>query len=405
MKTNNNYREIKEILNRWTECVYPSKEALESVLRSEKKLTIYHGVDPTAAHLHLGHSTNYFFLRNLQRLGHKIVLLIGDFTAQIGDPTGKDKSRKSLTKKEVLENCKSYKKQAGKILDFDSKKNPVLLKFNSQWLSRLNLEEIINLASKITSQRMLERDMFQKRLKEKKPIWLHELLYPLFQGYDSVAMNVDVEIGGNDQTFNMLVGRDLMKIYRKKEKFVVTTPLLINKKTGRKLMSKSEGGFVALDDSSDEMYGKTMALPDEVITSCFYLCTEIPNEEIRKIEEGVRSGKINPRDVKAQLAREIVKIYHGEKESLEAEKEFERVFKERKMPSKMPEVLIKEKEINILDLLVRSKLSLSKSEAKRVILQKGIKIDGEVQKDWQKVIKTRKGMIIQAGKRRVVQLR
>lgn len=396
MKINTDKKEIKKLLSNSSliEKAYPSKEALEKVLASGKRLTIYHGIDPTAPSLHLGHSTNILLLEEFRKLGHKIILLIGDFTAQIGDPTGKDKTRKLLTKEEVLRNCKNYKKQIGKILDFNSKGNPASIELNGKWLNKMSLKDVIGLASKFTVQRMIERDMFQKRIKESKPIWIHEFFYPLLQGYDSVAMDVDIEVGGNDQTFNMLVGRELMKDYKKKEKFVVTTPLLINKKTDKKLMSKSEGGFIGLDNSPDEMYGKVMALPDEAIVPVFDSCTTVSDKEIQKIK------KKSPRDQKSGLALEIVKMYCSEGAALKAEKEFNRVFKERKLPSKVKEVLIKEEDINILDLIVKMKLASSKSEAKRLVLQKAVKIDEQVQKDWQKSIRIKKGMIVQAGKRR-----
>lgn len=395
---------IEEIISsRYIEKIYPSKEDLERVLNSGQRLTLYIGIDPTAPFLHLGHSTNFFLLRKFQKLGHKVIFLIGDFTAQIGDPTGRLATRKALTKREVLENCKSYKEQAGKILDFKSKKNPIELKFNSRWLKKLTFEEVIKLAANFTSQRMLERDMFQERLKKQKPIRLDEFLYPLIQGYDSVAMDVDIEVGGTDQTFNMLVGRELMRIYKNKEKLVITTPLLINPKTGRKLMSKTES-FIAINSPPNEMYGKIMALPDEVIVNCFKLSTEVPLKEIEEMGEKLKKKKVNPRDLKAKLAREIVSIYHGKKAAQIAEKEFERVFREKKLPTKIVKIKIKEKALNLLDLLVKTKLALSKSEAKRLVFQKGVKIDGETETNWQKIIEIKKGRVIQVGKRKFVRL-
>lgn len=383
-----------EFLNRWVDNIYPSREAFTRVLKS-KKLRIYIGLDPTAPHLHLGHSTNFLLLRKFQELGHKVIILVGDFTARIGDPTGKDSTRKPLTKEQVMANCKTYQKQVAKILDFKSKKNPVELKFNSEWLDKLTMQEIIKLAATFTQGYMIKRNMFQERLKQNKEIYLHEFLYPLFQGYDSVAMDVDVEVGGTDQTFNMLVGRDLMKIYKNKEKFVITTPLLVNPKTGRKLMSKTES-FIALDLPQNEMYGQVMALPDEVIMDCFKLCTEIETETVKGL---------SPRQAKARLAGEIVKIYHGEKAAREAEKEFNRVFKEKGLPSEIPAVSIKGQTIDILNLLVKTKMAPSRTEARRLIIQGGVKIDGEVQKDWQKILKIKKGEIIQVGKRKFAKIK
>lgn len=404
MRDNIDPKKIKEIIfSRYVDRIYPSKERLENVLKSGKKLTLYVGIDPTAPHLHLGHSTNLFLLSKFQELGHKVIFLIGDFTAQIGDPTGRITTRKALTKKEVLENCKNYKKQAGKILDFKTKKNPVKLRFNGKWLRKLTFEEIIKVASNFTTQRMMERDMFQERLKKEKPIWLHEFLYPLIQGYDSLAMNVDVEIGGTDQTFNMLMGRELVKKYKKKEKFVITTPLLTNPKTGKKLMSKTES-FIGLAFSKTEMYGKIMALPDEVIIDCFKLCTETCQDEIKKMEESLKNKKTNPKDLKINLAKKIVGIYHGREASQSAETEFHRIFKQKKLPEKISSVKIKEKFLNILELLFRTKLASSKSEAKRLILQKGVKIEGRTESDWRKKIEIKKNLVVQVGKRKFIKL-
>lgn len=396
-------QKIEEFLNRWVDKIFPSKENFIKALKSKKKLTIYHGVDPTAPHLHLGHSTNYLLLRKFQELGHRIILLIGDFTAQIGDPSGRLTARKALTKKQILENCRTYQKQAGKILDFESKKNPAELKFNSQWLSKLTMKDIIKLAATFTHGQMIKRNMFQERLKKKQEIYLHEFLYPLFQGYDSVVMNVDAEVGGTDQTFNMLIGRDLMKIYKKKEKFVITTPLLINPKTGRKLMSKTES-FIALDYPPNEMYGKIMAMPDEVIIDCFRSCTEVPLNEVKEMERSLKQEKVNPRNLKVKLAREIVSIYHGRKSALKAEKEFNKVFRDRELPTEITEIKIKKKKLTLFDLLTKTKLASSKSGAKRLILQKGVKINGKIQEDWGKSVEIRRGMVIQVGKRKFIKV-
>ena len=389
-------KQIEELMER-LESVYPSKEILKETLLSEKKITIYNGIDPTAPFLHLGHSVNLFTLKRFQELGHKVIILIGDFTAQIGDPTGKNKKRKALTKKEVLENCRAYKEQAAKIINFKGK-NPAIMRYNSEWWEKINSREFLKIMSSFTVQRMLERDMFEKRQKEKLPIWMNEFLYPVLQGYDSVALGVDAEAGGSDQIFNMLVGREMMKIHKNKEKIVLAWPLISSGKDGKK-MSKSEGEVIALNDSPREMYGKTMALPDEVIFSIFKLCTFLSDEEI----EGIKKDSF--RDQKAKLAKEIVKIYHGEKEAQKAEDEFNRVFKEKKEPLDIPLFSISEKEIEILDLLKKVNIVSSKSEAKRLILQKAIKINNEVQEDWQKKIKIKKGDIIRAGKRKFVKIK
>lgn len=398
------HQNLEEAIERYTEKIYPSKQKLMEVLESDKKLTLYHGVDPTASQLHFGHATNYFLLRALQDAGHRIILLIGDFTARIGDPSGKSQARKPLSPEQIKTNWKTYKKQAGKILDFSSKQNPVLLKFNNKWLARLTLEDLIRLASSFTVSQMIQRDMFQERIKAKREIYLHEFLYPLMQGYDSVTMNVDGEIGGSDQTFNMLVGRDLVKVFQNKEKFVFTTPLLVNPKTGKKLMSKSEGGYIGLDDPPHEMYGKVMALPDEVVFPCLRLCTVVPLQGIGKMEQLVKKGKISWRDAKAYLAKESVRMYHSAEMARAAEQEFTRVFQEKKIPSKIPAVRFKEKKLPLPELLFKAKLVSSKSEARRVVLQGGVKIDGAVQKDWNKNVSCVKGTLIQVGKRRFVKI-
>lgn len=405
MQVNTPPLKIEDILSsRYIEKIWPSKVALKRFLASGRRLTIYIGIDPTGPKLHLGHSTNFLLLKKFQQLRHKVVFLTGDFTAQIGDPTGRLSLRKAMLKKDILYNCKSYEHQAGRILDFYSKENPVEIKFNSRWLSKLTLEKIIGLTSKITIGKLIKRDMFQKRIKEEKEIYLHEFLYPLLQGYDSVALNADIEIGGNDQTFNMLIGRDLVKIYQKREKLVIATKLLVNPQTKKKLMSKSEGDFIALDDPAQEMYGKVMALPDEVIITCFELCTEVSGREIQRIEKLLKMKKINPAQIKAKLARKIVALYHGEQVSQIAKKEFEQVFKKKKIPSKMPIFIIPHKLYHPLNLLIDLKFTKSKSDAKRLILQKGVKINGKVIDDWRQKITIREGMIVKVGKRRFAKI-
>ena len=403
MKTITNPNKIEEIASsRFIENIFPSKKTLEEFLLTGKKLTIYIGVDPTGSQLHLGHSTNFLLLREFQRLGHQIIFLAGDFTAQIGDPTGKSNTRKALTHKEALKNCKNYQKQVEKILDFKSKQNAAKIKFNSKWLSKFNFKDVAELMSKSTVGKMIKRDMFQKRIEENKEIYLHEFIYPLLQGYDSVGMNADIEIGGNDQTFNMMMGRDLVKIYQKREKIVIATKLLANPKTNKKLMSKSEGNFIALNDSPKEMYGKAMALADEVILPCLELCTMLSSQQIKQIAKDIKAKKLNPKQAKSILAKEIITMYHSATAADKAEKEFNKVFKEKKLPSDIQSVKIKEKQINILDLLVKTKLASSKAEARRTILQNGVKIDNIVQQDWKKIITIKPGLLVRVGKRKFI---
>lgn len=402
MEINTDSREIKEVLARSVENIYPSSGALKRILISGKKLKIYNGIDPSNPNIHLGNAVALRKLRQFQNLGHKVVLLIGDFTGQIGDPSDKSAMRPRLSRQQVLENAKTYKEQAAKILDFKSKKNPCEIKFNSQWLDKLTNKEVVELAGCFTVQQIIVRDLFQKRLKEKKPIGLHEFLYPLYQAYDSVAMDVDMEIGGEDQTFNMLVGRDLVKIYRNKEKFILTTPLLEGT-DGRK-MSKSWGNVINITDNPNDMFGKIMSLSDSLIVKYFILCTDISLGEIKGLEKNLKTDRINPKDAKIRLAREVVRIHHGLKAAIIAEKEFEKVFKEKKLPTKIPGVRIKEKTLDLLDLLAKTKLSPSKSEAKRLVLQKGVKIDSEIQDDWKKSIEIRRGMVVQVGKRKFARI-
>lgn len=403
MKINTNAKKIEEVLSRGVEAVYSSKEDLKKILLSGKKLRLYNGIDPTNPNIHLGNAISLWKLREFQELGHEVILLIGDFTARIGDPSDKITTRPRLSELQILENARTYKKQAEKILDFSSKNNPCQLKFNSHWLDKLTNKDLLELAGCFTVQQMIERDLFQRRLKEKRPIGLHEFLYPLYQGYDSFAMDVDAEIGGRDQTFNMLAGRDLVKILRQKEKFVITTPFLEGT-DGRK-MSKSWGNVINIADSPREQYGKIMSTKDELLLNYFRLATRLPELEIKEIERGLRSRKINPRQAKARLAREIVGLYYGQKQALSEEKEFDKVFKEKKPPSDIPAIEIKEKKLNILELLAKTGLASSKSEAKRLILQKGVKIDNEIQTDWRKVILVKKGLLLQVGPRKFVKVK
>lgn len=383
---------IQEIFDfsRYIENIYPSREFLGDKLRIGKQLSIYIGVDPTAPDLHLGHTTNFFVLKKFQELGHKVIILIGDFTARIGDPTGKDETRKPLTEKEISENSKTYKQQIGKILDLGKTE----FKQNSGWLDKLSLKEFVKIASRVSIQQLLHRNMFQRRIKEEESIALHEFIYPLLQGYDSVAMNIDSEIGGTDQTFNMLIGRTLMDKLLNKEKFVITTKLLENPLSGKKLMSKSEGNYISLQDPAYEIYSKVMALPDEVIFTCFELCTEVPMERV----DGLKSENVLA--AKHELASEITKMYQGEKEAEKAKEEWGRVFSKKEYPSKIDEV---ENRGDIISTTVVAGIILSKSEAKRLIEQKAVKVNDKVIEEWDYTIKS--GDIIQIGPRKFVRVK
>lgn len=356
-----------ELLTRGISAVYPSVEFVQSRINKGEKLTIYLGIDPTGPSLHIGHAVALKKLGEFQKIGHKIILLMGDFTAMIGDPTDKSATRKQLTHKEVLSNLKSYKKQASKLVSFVGK-NPAKIKFNSKWFNKMNFKDVLSLSSKMTVQQMLERDMFKTRMKEGKPIFLHEFLYPLMQGYDSVAMDVDGEIGGNDQTFNMLRGRDLMKSLKNKEKFVITMKILEDN-SGKK-MGKTEGNMIALSDSAEEMYGKIMSWSDELIIPGFELCTYL---EMNKIEEVVKemAQGVNPKELKMKLAKEIVSVYYGDKKAKIAGENWEKTFTKNEIPTEIEDVHVS-KDILLVDILLKKEIISSKGDFRRLIKEGAI---------------------------------
>lgn len=386
---------IQEVVERGVERVYPSREALEKALQASKPLTFYGGFDASAPSLHIGNAIQLAKLAQLQALGHKIIFLIGDFTGMIGDPTDKKAARKQLDRITVTANAKIYKKQASAWLSFNGH-NAASVASNSKIYDKLGLEDFIRLAGNITVQQMLVRDMFQARIKEEKPIYLHEFLYPLVQGYDSVALEVDGEVGGNDQTFNMLTGRDLMKALKGKEKFVITTKLLTDNE-GKK-MGKSEGNIVSLDAQPEDMYGKIMTWPDTVLASAFELCTKLSWSEVKEIQKRLENTSLNPRDFKMRLAREITSIYYGEKKAIAAEKAFIQTFQKGELPADMPVVTLKAQPI--INALLELQLAPSKAEARRLLEQGGIKVNGETIKDQNYIIKPGKeALILQKGKR------
>lgn len=391
-----NEKKIEEILSRSVDTIYPTKEALAEMLKSGRQLRIYMGIDPTATYAHLGHATNYIILKRFHQLGHKIIVLIGDFTAMIGDPSDKSAARKRLTKEDVQNNLKTFKEQIGKILDFNDQVNPIEFRFNSEWLSSLSFENAVELASHFTVQRMLERDNFQKRIKEEKPLYVHEFFYPLMQGYDSVALSADLEIGGTDQTFNMLAGRTLVKAYQKREKMVISTTLLENPVTGEKLMSKSLGTGIGLDETPQNMFGKTMSLPDEAIIQVFIDCTYYSLDEIESLKNELKNG-LNPRDLKIRLAYELVKMYHGEEEAESAKQYFINTFSDKQRPNEMPE--LKPDNMEIVSVLVQAGICKSKSEARQVIDQGGVKINDEKIPIGSYDLSVKMGDVIQKGSR------
>ena len=386
-------QKIKEALERGVENIYPSKQALEKVLKSGKKLRIYNGIDPTGK-LHVGHGVVLNKLRQFQDLGHEIIVLIGDFTAQIGDPTDKAATRKPLTHKQVLGNTKGYKGQIGRILELA--KSNIRFVHNEEWTNKLKHVDMLELASHFTVAQLLERDMFQERIKAGRNIGVHEFLYPIFQAYDAVTMNVDMQIGGSDQTFNMLAGRTLMKRMKNKEKFVLTMKLLEDP-TGAK-MSTTGTNMVNLDDKPQDMYGKVMSWTDGMIVPAFEIATGVSWPEVERIKKDLKAGK-NPKILKMLLAYKITEMYHGTQAAIAAEENFKQVFEEKLNPDEMP--IFKIKERNIVEVLVATKLASSNSEARRLIKQGGIKVDAKkVAAENFKISKIDKaGVVIQKGKR------
>lgn len=386
-------KKIDEILHRSVKEILPTKEKLKELLMSGKKIRIYIGADATGTALHLGHATNYMILEKFRQLGHEVIILIGDFTSRIGDPTDKTAARVQLTRDQVLENCKTWLTQLKPIIDIDNKDNPVKVVYNNDWLSKMTFEDVIDLSSNFTVQQMLERDMFEKRLNENKPIYVHEFFYPLMQGWDSVHLDIDIEMCGNDQKFNALTGRTLVQRYKNKEKFVFITTLLENPVTKEKMMSKSLGTGVFLDASVNDMFGGMMAQADENIPQLFTDCTNYSLEEIEKIKSQLTSGT-NPRDIKILLAKEIVKMYHSQEDADKAEQYFINTFTKKEIPDDVSEIT--PSSYDLMTILLESKLVESKGEARRVIDQGGVKVNGEVVKELDITID--KDSVIQKGK-------
>lgn len=400
MKIDTSSEKIKNLLSRGVEEAVSIK-SLEEKLKSGKKLRVKLGADPSRPDLHLGHAAVLRKLKEFQDLGHQIVFIIGDYTGMIGDPSGKSVTRPQLSSKEVNENAKTYLKQVGRILDI--KKTEI--RRNSEWYSKMKFSETLSLTSKFSVQRLLERDDFSKRIKENRELHVHELLYPIMQAYDSVAIKADVELGGTDQKFNLLAGRKLQRRLNMPEQDIVTIPLLVGL-DGKNKMSKSLDNYIGITESADSMYGKVMSIPDELIVHYFELATELSSEEARKIKEELKSSNNNPRDVKMRLAREIIKLYHSEAMALKAENNFIDVFQKKETPVEMAEYRLKEKTLNIIDLLLQIKLASSKGEARRLLDQKGVVVDNAIIDDAKATIEiSRDGVIVKKGKRHFVKVK
>lgn len=393
-------QKVDEVLDRGILAEFlPTKEEFRKKLLSGEKLRFYIGADPTAKALHLGHAQNLMVLEDFRKLGHEVIFLIGDFTGMIGDPSDKSSARVKQTRAEVEANFSAWKDQVKNILDFEDEENPVLIKYNSEWLGKLNFADVLELASNFTVQQMLERDMFEKRMNEGRPIYVHEFMYPLMQGYDSVAMDVDVELCGTDQIFNALAGRTLMQKLKNKDKLVIATKLIADEKTGM-LMSKSNGTGVFLDLDAGNLFGAIMSQPDGMIKPLAIGCTRISLfeiEEMMKLE--------NPRDAKIKLAREIVKIYHGETEADKAQEYFINTFSKKELPDEVAEEKATEGE-EVLNFIVRVGLASSKGDARRKIEQGGVSIDGQKITDIKQILTKNlfDGKILKVGKKNFIKI-
>lgn len=373
------------------------RQKLENSAATGVPLKIKAGFDPTAPDLHLGHTVLLHKLRHFQQLGHQIFFLIGDFTGMIGDPTGKSETRKALTREDVLKNAETYKEQVFKILD--PEKTRVV--FNSEWLSRMTATDMIALAAKYTVARMLERDDFGKRYANQLPISIHEFLYPLIQGYDSVALSADVELGGTDQKFNLLVGRELQREWGQRPQTVITMPLLEGL-DGFNKMSKSLGNYIGVNDPADEIFGKIMSVSDDLMLRYYELLSDLPGADLVKLKQGLKDGSIHPMDAKKQLGREIVARYHGQAAGSQAEANFVRRFRDNEVPDEMPEITINPECDTMLLCKVISEAGLvkSNSEGRRAIVQGGVKVNGEKIGDENAEISCCGEYVIQVGKRR-----
>ena len=404
-KVNTDSNLIVEILERGVEKIYPNRENLEKKLKSGEVLRLYCGFDPSASSLHIGNAIALIKLAQFQRLGHKVIFLVGTFTGMIGDPTDKGSVRKQLSREEVTANAVNFQKQAGAYLNFTGD-NPAELRYNHEWHDQLSFKDLLGLASNFTVQQMIQRDMFQKRLEEEKPIFLHEFLYPLAQAYDSIVLDVDVEVGGNDQLFNMMCGRDLLKALKQKDKDVLTLKLLTDSE-GKK-MGKSEGNIIMLDESPNNMYGQVMSWADDVLPSAFELCTFLPWAEVKDIQAGLSSGKLNPRDVKMKLAWEITRINHGEKDADASQDYFIKTVQNKEMPDEVESKVVPAGNYKIADLLVALNLCSSRGEARRLVDQGGIKVglvnNMKTLTDSQAEIVVSPGLIIQRGKRQFIKI-
>lgn len=378
------------------------KEKLKSIEKENRPLRIKLGLDPSAPDIHLGHAVVLRKIKQLQDLGHEVIIIIGDFTGMIGDPTGKSKTRKPLTREQVETNAKTYQEQIFKILDT----NRTTVRYNSEWLGKMTFKEVIELAAKCTVARILERDDFKKRYDENQPISLHEFFYPLMQGYDSVEIKADIELGGTDQTFNVLIGRNIQKDFGQEPQITLFMPLLEGI-DGIQKMSKSLGNYIGIDEDANTMYEKTMKIPDNMIIKYYNLCTDLHPDEVNKIQERLKNGE-NPRDIKMELAKEITRLYHGEEATVKAEKHFKTAFQKQEAPEDALEIRIEKQEelVNeVMDKVLETGKYASKGELKRLFTQGAVKVDGQKVEDFRELSKyVKKESIMQIGKGHFVKI-
>ncbi len=383
-----------KLLLRGTEAVYTTDELTRRLEEATKPLRIKYGMDPTAPDIHLGHSVVLGKLRQFQDLGHKAVLIIGDYTARIGDPSGQNTARPTLSPEQIQENAKTYFQQAGKVLDTSSGK--LEIRYNSEWLAKLTMMDIIHLTAKKTVAQMLQRESFKTRLAADQDVFLHEFLYPVVQGYDSVVVEADVELGGTDQTFNCLVGRDIQRAYDQRPQIVLIMPLLVGL-DGVEKMSKSKGNYVGITDTPNDMFGKIMSIPDTLMENYFTLLTDLPAERITELVDG---EKTHPREAKAALAKTIVERYYDKSAAEAAADEFDRVFSSKQTPTEIPEIAVPAGTIGIIDLVVQAGFAKSNGEARRLISQNAVSIDGDKITDTEADVNPQNGQILRVGKRR-----
>ncbi len=396
-----------ELLRKGVEEIIPDDEFVKKLEGSEKEnrpLIVKAGFDPTAPDIHLGHAVLLRKMKHFQDMGHAVVFLIGDFTGMIGDPSGKTETRKRLTREEVLENAETYKKQVFKILD----REKTVIDFNSRWCSGMNFGEVLELTSRYNVARMLERDDFANRYRDGKPISILEFMYPLVQGYDSVALKADVELGGTDQKFNLLVGRDLQREYGQEPQVIMTVPLLVGL-DGAQKMSKSLGNYIGIDESPREIFGKVMSISDDLMFTYFELCTDVPENEIEDLRKGLGSGDMHPRDLKVRLAKDICAQFYDADTAEKAEAEFNRVFVNRDIPDDIPEFSVPDGEkegagIWIVKLLVLAGMAKSNSEARRLVQGGGVSFENEKIPDPDYELPLPAEGILKVGKRRFVRI-